>query len=429
MLSATHDLPPVNVSAFIMMHGGVNPEKQNENEYVLSATELPPNTQLFAPSILGNSYYDHQESDRFIHQIHEEYIKKNPRPDYIVYSLDKIREYERMDVARFETARTNSGDKPVQDERERSKRLEFSETIEHKSRVTWQTHHHFITQKTYSIYANDNPKNSIMFFCEEDLTSVVSSDAFKKRFNNSFTTHSRSIMTRMTGDIHYVVGYNTVSRICSIRFVNISNVNLIPFLTIHEILSNVVSYVLRGREVYLSMFDFTCSELTFLGEYAPARGNLKPVFISSDKRDRALVYGTINKERVKEMWLTDRGRLPWAHSGSPSPQPRLMRSFLAPVVGAAAADTPSPARHTPTLLVHLLHYVETFADFESKYEDRSRSISPNIPDGGGSRRRRRIRHCHSRVGKKVTNNRITRGRPTGRFRAKGSIRRIHRTRK
>ena len=428
MSSATPHLPPVNVSAFIMMHGGVNPEKQYENEYVLSATELPPNTQLFAPSILGNSYYDHQESDRFIHQIHEEYIK-NPQIEYIIYSLDKISEYERMDVARFETATTISGAKPVQDERERSKRLEFLETIVHKSRVTWQIHHHFITQKTYSIYANDKPQNSIMFFCGEDLTRVVSSDAFKKRFNNSFTTHSRSIMTRMTGDIHYVVGYNPVSRICSIRFVNMSNVNLIPFLTIHEILSNVISYVLRDREVHLSIFDFTCSELTFLGDYAPARGNLKPVFISSDKRDRTLVYGTTDKERVNEMRHTERGRLPWAHHGSPSPQPRMMRSFFAPVVGAEAADTPSPARHNPTLSVHLLHNVETFADFESNHESRSRSVSPIIPDSGGSRRRRRIRLRHPLVGKKVTNKRITRGRPTGRFRAKGSIRRTQRKQK
>lgn len=428
MLSATSHLPPVNVSAFIMMHGGVNPVKQYENGYFLSATELPPNTQLLAPSILGNSYYDHQESDMFIHQIHEEYIK-NPQIEYIIYSLDKISEYERMDVARFETATTISGAKPDQDKRERAKRLEFLETIVHKSRVTWKIHHHFITQKTYSIYANDNPKNSIMFFCREDLTSVVSSDAFKERFNTSFTTHSRSIMTRMTGDIHYVVGYNTVSRICSIQFVNISNVNLIHFLTIHEILSNVVSYVLQGREFYLSMFDFTCSELTFLGDYDPARGNLKPVFISSNKSDRTLVYGTIDKERVKEMQLTERGRLPWAHSGSPSPQPRLMRSFSAPVVGAAAADTPSPARHTPTLLVHLLPHVETFADFESKYEGRSRSVSPIIHDSGGSRRRRRIRLRHPRVGKKVSRKRNTRGKRNGRFRAKGSIRRTQRKKK
>lgn len=427
MSSATHHLPHVNVSAFIMTHGGVNPENRTENEYTLSATELPSNTQLFAPSILGNSYYDHQESDKFIHQIHKEYIIKNPRPDYNVYTLDKIREYERTDVARFETARTISGDKPVQDERERAKRLEFLETIVHKSRVTWQKHDHFITQKTYSIRANDNPQNSIMFFCGEDLTSVVLSDAFKKRFNNSFTTHSRSIMTDA---IYYVVGYNLTSHICSIRFVNSSNVNLIPFLTIHEILSNVVSYVLGGRKFDLSMFDFTCSELTFLDEYAPTRGNLKPLFISSDKRDRTLVYGTIDKERVKEMRFMESGRLPWAHSGPPSPQPRLTRGLFSDhVVGAAAADTPSPARHNPTLLVHLLPHVETFADFEAKYDGRSRSVSPIISGHGGSRRRRRIRLRHPRVGKKVTNKRITRGRPTGRFRAKGSSRRTQRKQK
>jgi hypothetical protein len=403
--------PPVNVSAFIMTHGGVEPDiyTEEENEYILSANPLPPKTQLFAPSILGYSYYDHQESELFIDEIHVNYIKKqSPRPDYILYCLDTIREFEKIDVARKETAIKISGAKqhpPEKEHHERAKRLIFSETVLHKSRVEWHPHTHYIRQKTYSIHANDKPKNSIMFFCEQDLSAIVSSEEFKQKFNNSFTTHRYYGI--VTGEIYYVVGYDQESRVCSIRFINMYDVNVIPFFTIHEILSNVVSFVLPGRDVHLSIFDFSCSDIRF----PHLTGGNETIFLSSEQHSRPfprLVYGIIPKDRATEMKRKEHGQLPYAYLGSPSPQPRqtTLRSFMNSVdaAAAAAADTPSPGRApSVTLTVYLLDHVESFVDFESKFEGRSRSVSPILPIGGSreSTRRRHSRH-HPRVGKKVS---------------------------
>jgi len=413
----------VNVSAFIMMHGEIIPHVYSEvkNEYTLGASQLPPNTQLFAPSILGYSYYDHKDSDRFIHAIHKKYININsppPRPDYIDYCLDNIRHFEKLDVARYESAIKVSGvmkHPPEKEEHERAKRLILSEAVLHKSRVEWRQHHHYIRQKTYSIDAKDTTQNSIMFFCEEDLSAIVSSEEFKQKFNNSFTTH-RYYYGIVTGEIYYVVGYDQESRVCSIRFINTDDVNVIPFFTIHEILSNVVSFVLPGRDVHLSIFDFTCSEIRF----PHLTGGNETIFLSSEQHSRPfprLVYGIIPKDRATEMKRKEHGQLPYAYLGSPSPQPRqtTLRSFMNSVdaAAAAAADTPSPGRAPgDTLTVYLLDNVESFVDFESKFEGRSRSVSPILPFGGS---RESTRRRHSRVGKKVSlrhgrRRRVTKGR-------------------
>ena len=404
--------PPVNVSAFIMMHGDIVPDKlpdkhsSEKNEYILSASPLPSNTQLYAPSILGYSYYDHPESDRFIHAIHENYMKiQSPRPDYIVYCLDKIREFEKKDVARHETALAISGDTrhpSDKEQHERTERLILSETAVVKSRVEWHPHMHYITQKTYSTDNKDVPQNSIMFFCEEDLSPVVSSEEFKQKFNNGYIKHHLSPV-KTHPEIYYKVSYNPKSRVFTIKFVNLLNIEFIPFSTIHQILSNVVSFVLRGRGFHLSMFDFTCCDITFPPS-SVADGN-ETIFISSEQRSEpypTLVYGTIPKDRFAEMKRTERGQLPFAYSGSPSPKPRetTLRSFM--TVGAAAvADTHSPPRApSDTFTIYLLDNVKSFVDFESKLKVRSRSASPILPNGG-TRQSTRTRR-HTRVGKKVS---------------------------
>jgi|LauGreDrversion4_2_1035121.scaffolds.fasta_scaffold00868_3 hypothetical protein len=422
--SATLD-SPLNVSAFIMMHGGVDPDKHSskKNEYILSASPLPPNTQLFAPSILGYSYYDHQDSDRFIHAIHENYMKKPPpRPDYIFYCLDKIRDFEKIDVARHETALAISGatrHPPEKEQYERAKRLTLSETAGLKSRVEWHPHQHYITQKTYSIDANDKPQNSIMFFCEEDLSAVVSSEEFKQKFNNYYTKHPLS-PGKTLPEIYYKVSYDPNSHVFTIKFVNLLNIEFIPFSTIHQIILNVVSYVLRGRDIHLSMFDFTCSEMTFPPS-SVADGN-ETIFISSEEHSRpypTLVYGTIPKDRFAEMKRTERGQLPFAYSGSPSPKPRetTLRSFMN-VGAAAAADTLSPPRApSDTFTINLLDDVESFVDFKSKFENRSRSVSPVLPNGGTRQSSHRRTRRHPRVGKKVS---IRHGHRHGRRRRRGT---------
>ena len=68
-------------SAFILLHGVVTPEflidrpNPSENppvyQYRLSATDLPENITLYAPSILGYSYYDQTKTDLFITGLNE----------------------------------------------------------------------------------------------------------------------------------------------------------------------------------------------------------------------------------------------------------------------------------------------------------------------------------------------------------------------
>ena len=77
------------------------------------------------------------------------------------------------------------------------------------------------------------------------------------------------------------------------------------------------------------------------------------------------------------------------------------------VGAAAAADTHSPPRDpSDTFTIYLLDDVESFVDFESKFENRSRSVSPvilirPILPNGGTRQSTHTRR-HPRVGKKVS---------------------------
>ena len=162
--------PRMNVSAFIMMHGGVDPIPLHNppgEEYNLTGVELPRNTQLFAPAILGNAYYDTIETDKFIHEIHKRYVSQQRPADYITYCLDQIREFEEEDVAMYGIKGSVSVAMPDQNEKLRRDRLLMEEIIAHKSCVKWKKHTHFIAEKTYSIHVKDTPPNSIMFFCQE----------------------------------------------------------------------------------------------------------------------------------------------------------------------------------------------------------------------------------------------------------------------
>lgn len=418
--------PTVNISAFIMMHGVVYPIPLRNEEYKLTGASLPPNTRLFAPVILGHAYYDHTDSNQFIRKIHEEYLKMpdGKRPDnYINYCLDRIREFEKEDVAMCEKkmAASSAMFYPTEQQarKERKKRLDMLETVAHKSCVEWCEHEHFIEQKTYSIHDCETPPNSIMFFCQEDGRPKAIDQEFKDRFDRHTGSHEfeRKISGRSIGTpdkIDYNCACDLTSQICSIKFTNRGDVHLIPFHTLYTLLLDVVSkvYHIDQTKIHVSFFDFTCDELGFPGDYHEVDGNFRPVFISSNKRDKTLVYGTIGKEIAEMMDDKYTGEFPWAQCGSPSPQPPDARLRLRPEDAAAIAPFDSPdVPPTPTLTVHLSRKVMSFVDFVSKFEDRSRSVSPDRPeevDGGSHRTHtRRLRHRthtrrHPRVGKKVS---------------------------
>jgi hypothetical protein len=359
-----------------MLHGGIVPTPTDDKTiYKLRADTLPPNTHLFAPSILGNSYYDHPESGDFIRKIHKEYMEQpSPRKDYIAYCLDQIRAFEQDDVDKINAqleASYKDQDLPEQRKRplERPDRLEGLDTVVHKSYVKWKKHTHRILEKIYFIPSTkDTPPNSIMFFCEDALTF---SDGFEELYQNP----DEPMVYPKNHLIKYVVEYDEGSKICVIRFVNDENVDLIPFDNIYEILSGVVSHVLPEDRVELSIFDFTCSEMIFPGY---SRSDLTPVFLSSQEKDNRLVYGTIYTQRAKEM-RTKWHKLAYAYPGGD--YERRLRTEFRPELSVSSRDTPSPARATHTLFVYLDEGITTFADFEQNptvTTSMSRSIDPSL---------------------------------------------------
>ena len=366
----------VNVGGFIMTHGGVKPKiatiqsylKQKpdyppSHEYVLTAKPLPENTRLFAPSILGNVYYDHPDSEGFIHKLHEEYMKITEKPRYIDYFLQEINKFEQEYVVSSEKRLEQESRHTLRDIILRSL---LSKAIVHKSRVEWKEHKSCIAEKTYFINPEDKPQNSIMFFCEENPPIDVSSPIF---------TTKGQFITEGEKHISYSVEHKVPMFI--IHFENENEVENILLDDIRNLLLDVLHNIISVQHsIRLSIFDFTCSELIFPTDDDRLSG-VKPVLLSSDKSSGHppfLLYGTIRDVRFSE--ILRMGRMSPAHTGSLSPARRMLsveeQSYL-----SGRRATPSPAHPTASLVVHLVGGVESFADFnESKYDSRARSISP-----------------------------------------------------
>ena len=389
----------VNVGVFIMTHGGVIPNigpppiKEMQvytptpsHEYTLTAKKLPEEIQLYAPSILGNVYYDHPNSEGFIHKLHETYMRIQDKPRYIDYLLQAIRDFEQKYVDSSEKRLEQESKDTVND---RQFRLLWSKAIVHKSRVEWKEHTSRIAEKTYLINPSDIPQNSIMFFCEKDLPKY-----------QSFQPDRHQFSTKDGKKIFYSVERKDPMYI--IKFVNTECVNFL-FDDIRNLLLSVLRIIFISVEysIRLSIFDFTCSELLFPTDYRPH--GVKPVLLSSDNssgQSPFLLYGTISDSRFADIVSDEHmGRLPLAHHGSLSSshhdswssshhdswssshhdslsleRPGVLAQSQLP--GDRA--TPSPVSPTALLIVHLLGDVESFADFdESKYDSRAaHSVSP-----------------------------------------------------
>jgi hypothetical protein len=405
----------VNVSAFIMMHGVVKPRpipKSQQmlgdppsHEYILSASRLPRSTQLFAPSILGNSYYDHPESEDFIYQLHVDYqALPLPKPSYIDYCLKEIRHFEQRHVDSLEKTLESNFRKSQQTEHERKLQHSRSEAITHKSLVKWEEHEFYIEQKTYFIDPRDVPNNSIMFYCQEQPQVNLLLSIFKEPAQ--FITKHKSV-------IRYKVEYKRP--IFIIHFLNEDGVDdiLVDDILVDDIINILLSVlqqiISQQHRFTLSIFDFTCSELIFPSDDRVS--GVKPVLLSSESGLRPrLVYGTIRDDRSSQMDRDEGGgRLAAANYGSPSPRPSLSLSSQSSSQSSSHrysfsghSVSPSPAHPTASLIVNLLEGVETFVNFKLKFDSRGRSVSPRpVPeevDGGGRRR----------VVKKVFRSRMTR---------------------
>ena len=387
--------PRVYSSAFILLHGAVIPEFVREfrnyprgppcYEYQLSPTELPENITLYAPSILGYSYYDQTNTDEFITRMNGKYKrdKKSDGPSYSDFFLNEIRKLEQRHVTRLKNKLEDESEaldssKALLD---RKKRLYKLEVTTLKPRVVWKQHDCYIREKSYDIYPtsvtdtdtdNELP-NCIMIFCENVIPDVEG--VIERTFNDPKTTYvlfnGKSIV--------YTVHYDSYNSIFRINFDNTKYVEDIPFEDIKDIILFILLHVTPAtglNDINLSLFDFTCSEIEFPVHQLPIQ--LTSVLLSSDNtqaNDPKLVYGTISENRFSQIESEVR-HLQAAFNASKSPSPSSTSVSPPPSEHPYNPYTPSPARPTASLVVHLLGEVESFADFQPSIISSSHSVEP-----------------------------------------------------
>lgn len=423
MAAARPPSDTIEVAAFIMMHAGIDPiltraspkDSPASYDYRLDASDVPDGINLYAPSILGYSYYDSLKSVDFLHDTNRTYIlSRRPRQNYIDYWLEQIKRFEEKHVAN--TTKLLDGTIPVG---ERAKRNFYGEIVTLKPRVKWKKHTHYITQKTYATDANytvnGEPPSSIIFCCQEDLPENPVDKA----------TRALQLIPEFK-DYNCVCAYDERSHTFSIRFMAERNIINIPFVDIIlRIITTVVTAVLDARKYNLSIFDFTCSEVDFL-DLPQTEPPVTPVFLSYNESENIMIYGTNPTESFHHHEY-NKLHLPFAGPGDASPAPH--RSQFKTDEGPS--HSPSPAHPTRLIYLQLDDNIKTFVDVNLKVEVGSISISPprqpprqppiqsntkrkKSEDGRGGRARNR---------KKTHRKRITRRRRNGRFRAKSSTRR------
>lgn len=406
----------IEVAAFIMMHAGIDSLQIDTPEsyhYRLQASPVPHDINLYAPSILGYSYYDSLKSVDFLHDTNRTYLSTQPRPlqNYIDYWLEQIKSFEQQHVA--DTTKLLHGDEIQVVDRDIANLYREMGIL--KPRVNWKKHRHYITQKTYAIDAHsknrDEPPSSIIFCCQEDLPDELVQQANSALKSEEFK------------DYKCVCAYDRPSRTFSIQFMVERNIRNILFETILLLIRIVLRIVLpQGHN--LSIFDFTCSEVDFLG--LPQQ--LTPVFLSYNESENRMIYGTIPTEQFHHHEF-NKLHLRFAPTGSASPAPH--RSHFNTDKGPS--HSPSPAH--PTLLIYVLldQDITTFVDVNLKVEVGSISISPPRQNPSESKPKR-IKSGNPEDGshggrarnrKKTRRRRTTRRirRTNRRIRANGSTRR------
>lgn len=391
-------VPSVNATAFIMLHGVVMPVSVSHTpssrrlgcyqqpcyEYTLSATDLPENIQLYAPSILGYSYYDENTTDKFIQGINEKYkhTSESKRPSYIDFCLQQINEFEKKHVRRLKNKLEDEYELGLPHGLDREKRLYKLEATTYKPRVVWKQHRSYITEKTYDIDQDNTLPNCIMIFCENVKSDVK--DIINTTFNQPKTIYGSS----NGQSIEYTVLYDSNSSTFRINFGNEDYLENIPFEDIRYIILFLLIQVSPSgttlKDINLTIFDFTCSELEFPPD--DVLTGLKPMFLSSDDSDMSdpkLVYGTIPTDRDTQMEMERRNLYAPLNALM---TPRTNLSSVSPSHSQSSGHfddssaTPSPARaSTASLVVHLLPDVESFADFRLLIESQSnsQSVSPS----------------------------------------------------
>ena len=396
----------LDVTAFFFMHGAVHPTKIDDScNYSLTGTKLPLRTQLYAPKILGKSYHA-TDIINFVSGLKNSFDEGHV--SFSKFCFYKIVDYEREQVEQMEQEIKDSDfirfmesgntSEPI----ERKKRRLFLEgAIVQKSQIRWGEHKCFISEKSYYVIGRDKIKNCIMFFC--DIKPKNTLNVYEIILNGKIIT--------------VYVSHNNTNNLFKITF-DESRDFIFSSSKLNQIVQIVVGMLTNGNlDFNLALFDFTCCVTSFNDDEC-LRG-LTPTLLSSvtllnrDVPLPKLIYGTVSEDRQREIKSAlQRGLLAGYDSDSFSDKESLSSHSTSPA--HQSTHSPSPAQPNSLLEVNLLNGVESFADFEpiSKFDSRSRSLSPNkktAPFGQkGSYGSSCIRRRDRRVGNKVIRRQMTR---------------------
>ena len=373
----------VKVCAFIMTHGIVTPEKNpavqpvglQPTHYRVTTRQLPRNVTLYAPAILGYSYYEDKQTEYIVTQAAIS-LQRTKNSDIAEKFLHDLQQYVNYKISRLNRYLCLV-DLPHGDNR--AERLEKQETKTVRTQMEWRNHSHYIEEKEYQIYPDQEKDplrklpSCIMIYC--DTVNENAMDIINAMFNHPKTTYA----SEKGEGITYTVNYEEASSTFKIDFgdSNVDNVTLddIIFL-IKNLILTVRPDVTKFEQIMLSIFDMTCDDLSFPNISAARE---RPVLLSSVKSDTRnpdpkLVYGTIQESRALQIERETRtcwprrstiredrdSRQSQVVSLSPSRSPSRSHS-ASPVL--SYSQSPAAAEPSNTHVVHLLHGADSFVNF------------------------------------------------------------------
>ena len=393
---------PVNADVFIMIHGGVKPVinpvwshidplDAQKTHYTVTATTLPTNISLYAPAILGYSYYKDNTTEDIVKQA-ALHFKKNPSSNIIDSFLRILQRYEQSDICKL---KKHLDTVVVPHGYDRTEQLFNQEMHVVRTQMEWRRYSHYIKEKRYQIYPDEDQEPStklsscIMIYFDHVRRDKEKDNVVNEIITSVYNSPHTTYILENREQVKYTVTYDEESSTFKIDFGE-TDVKDVSFDDIIFLIRNLILTVgppgTRLSDIKLSIVDLTCDDFSFT-EIDMA--NERPVLLSSvdSREDPTLVFGTIQEGRALALELQTQTRWPslssrddesWdsyqlgVTSVSPSPSPSHSHSL-------SHSHSQVPVRPSNTHVVHLTGGVETFVNFKLLSECRpSSSQSPSI---------------------------------------------------
>ena len=375
-MAAARQVPAVNVCAFIMTHGIVIPEKNQvyshlglqpfpRTEYTITATPLPSNITLYAPAILGYSYYEDNQTENVVKQAVRFLKRSDSSLDIASAFLLYLKEYRNYKISRLNERCEVMA---VPHGHDRSDQLDKKEALTVRTQLEWRKHSHFIKEKEYQIYPDQDPNPStklpscIMIYC--DNVREMIDDIIETTFNDKTTSYA----SENGEQIKYTVTYDKNSSIFTIDFGD-TDADHISFDDITFLIKNLILYIgqpgIMLSDIKLSIFDLTCDDLLFQDIIDTGQTS---VLLSSVNLpgDPTLVYGTIQTDRASEMERETHKLWPSTRKVTDSYQTGISSVSSSPSHSHSHSPSHSQLAVRPSniMIVHLNGGVESFVNFE-----------------------------------------------------------------